>query len=47
MVYRYKPDKRAEREKTNTKVYPGTGWRLPASYISHRRVSGVTVLQVG
>lgn len=47
MVYRYKPDKRVEREKTNTKVYPATGWRLSASHISHKKVSGVTVLQVG
>lgn len=47
MVYRYKPDKRVERETTNTKVYPATGCRLSASHISHKRVSGVTVLQVG
>lgn len=47
MVYRYKPDKRLEREKTNTKVYPATGCRLSASHISHKKVSGVTVLQAG
>lgn len=47
MVYRYKPDKRVEREKTNTKVYPATGWRLSASHISHKKVSGVAVLQAG
>lgn len=53
MVYRYKPDKRVGGEKTNTKVYPAISagrwlvWRLPASHISHKKATGVTVLQVG
>lgn len=53
MVYRYKPDKRVGREKTNTKVYPAISaghwlvWKLPASHISHRKMTGTTVLQVG